>query len=452
LPVFLGSLLRTKDRRSIATWIPVALACVAIAQWFAGYFGPESRRPQWGFEYESANALSWLVPLRSGIFGDLQGIVRVEATGFQYEGYAYLGVGVLFLSLALLLSRSLGAGPAIRRHWVLFATIVGFSLLALSNHVYVGPHEVLSYPIPKFLKWIPGQFRSPGRFVWLPIYVFVCFVLHRGLDRFDRGWKYVLLAGCCVAQLVDARGDWALQRAFAQPSYVLGHQAQWRQLIAKHDSVFILPPYPCVGGDDGRMHDLASWEIQWVVSERALPINGTYAARDRRRCRHEARDWATLTLRSGALYVLLPQSTSLAERFEVLGAHCGQFQFGRVCSASPEPIAEAIRVGLLTPVPPQIVITSGTQVELASLNTNATWTQPENGGRWTREALSGFLFQLDGTPPRLRSLKLEARAALCERRRQQDVDVLLNGRLVQTIHFDDATTLRAYDVPIPPDL
>ena len=347
LPIFAASVLRSRDRRTIAIWIPLGLIAFVLANWFAGYFAAETAKAQWGFEEESANLLGWLIPQRSGIIGDARWIVNVEATPWQYEGYAYLGLGVLCL-LVLFLPHVRTVRGVIRRHAPLFLIAAGAAVFALSNHVFFGSHELLSYSIPRLLRWIPHQFRSPGRFVWIPTYLLVIFLLHWAFTQFVSWRRFAIVAVALVLQVVDATGDWRLQAAKTREAHgaMLDRDA-WRPLVRAHNAVFIIPPYSCVRGDDAATFDHASMEIQFLASELALPINGTYTARDMRKCDAEERAWSTLELEPDALYVLLPQALAIADRFQARGAHCAAFPYGRVCSMNGPAIAEAIRGQIL---------------------------------------------------------------------------------------------------------
>ncbi|CAN5756414.1 hypothetical protein BH11MYX3_BH11MYX3_32290 [soil metagenome] len=347
LTVFIPSVLRSKHRRTIAIWLPVGIACVGLATWFAGYFAAETLRKQWGFEEESANLLGWLIPQHSGLVGDAQWIASANGTAWQYEGYAYLGLGLLGL-LALFLPRLRILRGVIRRHPFLFAVVVGSAVFALSNHVYVGSHEILSFPIPRPLRWFASQFRSPGRFVWVPTYVLMVFLLHGALTRFTTWRGFALVALAALIQLVDATGEWSRVRGMTSgPTVAVLHQDAWRPLVHGHDEVVILPPYSCVVDDDAVRLDRMSMEIQMLASEWAIPINGTYSARDMRRCEAEEAEWPTLALRPDVLYVLLPPAITVAKRLAAGGAACAVFEFGRVCSTNRLAIDQAIRAAIL---------------------------------------------------------------------------------------------------------
>ncbi len=332
LSVYVPAVLRARDRKWNAIWLLLGVGCVGLACWFAGYFAPEAARAQWGFEKESANLLGWLVPLRSGIIGDARWLANPEATPWQYEGYAYLGVDVLVL-LALYLPHARTLRGVIARHRWLFAIVVASALFALSNHIYFGSHQIATYRLPSVLRWVRDQFRSPGRFVWVPIYALMLFLLHQAFTRYSSRRRFAIVALAAGLQLVDATGDWRWQQATTNGQQGgLIDTAVWRPLIRDHDAVMILPPYSCVTAADAATLDHASMEIQLLASERALPINGTYSARDMRHCAAEEAVWPTLALVPGTLYVLLPPAFAVADRFAGEGATCTAFAYGRYCS------------------------------------------------------------------------------------------------------------------------
>ncbi len=439
LLVYAASLLRSRDRKTIAVGFATGLAVVLVANWFAGYFAAETMKAQWGFDWESANVLGWLIPQHSGIIGDAQWIANVNATPWQYEGYAYLGLGVLGL-LALFVPHLESFKGVLRRHVWLFALVVGTALFALSNHIFFGTHEVLTYPIPRFLRWIPNQFRSPGRFVWIPTYALILFLLHWAFTRFTTWRRFAIIGVLVVVQVLDASGDWRVQsrKTSAAHDAILDVEA-WRPVVHAHSAVAILPPYSCVDGDDASTLDRASLAIQSLASERGTPINGTYSARAIRNCAIEERAWATMQLGPEVLYVLLPQALAVADRFEAHGATCAVFDYGRVCSTNRAAIAQGVASNLLRATAGPIALPYGQQLALADAPTvNAGWTAPEAAGRWTTTSLASIQLVLRGEPPARSTLKLQAQARLCGSRDALDVDVLIDETQIATLHFDRA--------------
>jgi len=451
LGLFVASVLRTRTLRSIALWLPAGLVAVGLAAGLAGFFAGEAKVVTGGFESASANLLSPFIPMRSLVFGDGRRLANVVATEYQYEGYVYLGAGLLLL-LALFLPHGRAAIAAVKRHPFLALVGAGCLVYSLSNHVYFGSHRVLAYQWPAQLRWIAEQYRAPGRFVWLPIYVLVVFLLRWGLARFTVGWQALAMPALALVQVVDGGGgDWRFVRFYTQkpfPAHL--DPAVWRPLVQAHGNVEVRPPYDCIL-DGTPSIDRVSQEVQYYASERAIPINGVYSARPTRDCALEAASWLDLRTDERTLQVLLPRVVPYVPRLQAMGAACGDFAFGVACSKRPA-MAAAIASGALRvrPLPAFEPLAFGERLfqgaggRVPSLENGWSWREPE--GRWSQAAVASFGITLTGQPPPSASLRLEASAALCgEARKAANVDVLLNGVKVATEHFDE----RHNDVKVP---
>ncbi|HEY1553405.1 MAG TPA: DUF6311 domain-containing protein, partial [Kofleriaceae bacterium] len=211
---FVAAVLRSRRWWSLVL-LPCGAGLVGLAMWFGGYISHDATVRLSGFDVASTNVLSMFASPRSGIFGDMGWLANTDATHFQYEGMAYLGLGCLIL-LAACATQVRSVGAAIRRHPFLFAFALAAWLLALSDHVYAGSHLVVAYELPRRLHWITDEFRSPGRFVWIPMYVLIAYLLHSGLKRFSSGWRLAVLPVLALVQLADARGDWSYEHSCTQ--------------------------------------------------------------------------------------------------------------------------------------------------------------------------------------------------------------------------------------------
>ena len=119
------------------------------------------------------------------------------ATGGQFEGFGYLGLGGLLLVLG-------GVIYTRRRHDngeglfpPLALVIFGAFMLALSTRLTFGPYSVF-LPVPKALVGVLEIFRSSGRFIWVVIYALLVVAISgliRGLPAAPRGH----CAGPCCA-------------------------------------------------------------------------------------------------------------------------------------------------------------------------------------------------------------------------------------------------------------
>ncbi len=440
LGVTTASLLRARSQRmrTVVTWVPIAFVTIGVSLWLAGYFAKEAKSKMFGFDSASSNLLSFFTPRWSGWFGER---FWVDGSGYQYEGLAYLGIGMIVL-LVLLVRRVTALRGALSRHRFLFAIAAGAWLFSLSNRIFFASHKVLEYKFPRMLHWIADQFRSPGRFVWLPMYVLVIFVLHWSFKRYSSGWKQWLLPVLAVLQIVDVSGDWKIrspQTSVAFPPYL--KLDAWRSLIAAHQAVWVMPTYECVLGGTAGV-DMMSTEIEYMTSERALPINGVYTARPSRNCSKDPDTWPTRPA-DGELYVFAESAIPIARKFEVHGAACYAFTFGFVCSNNKAAIDEAVRSGALVAPPPPPDLGYGQRLDLSDAATqpylSAGWSWPDSNGRFTDSHVGMMMFRLTGPRPPGVALKIQAASVICGDRQAQDVEISINDTVLGTLHFDPTT-------------
>lgn len=175
--------------------------------WLAGYF-LKMEVSTGGFGYYSMNVLSPLWPV--GV-GPLLPHSAAAATSGQYEGFNYLGLGIL-LALVFVVLRSLAGHrrdhqPLATRLYKapdlsLIVVGVALSLLAISNEVTWGSHVLLVMPIPSRLQAALNIFRASGRMFW-PVYYLLILVAIRGTLRLTAPMCARLLVVVFVIQVVD---------------------------------------------------------------------------------------------------------------------------------------------------------------------------------------------------------------------------------------------------------
>jgi hypothetical protein len=97
------------------------------------------------------------------------------------DGYLYLGAGLLFFALFVLLRivrlRSWGF-KLVRfvKEWLSVLVYFGFIFMfSVTNRITIGSVEI-HLPIPKMLRWGLSVFRGSGRFNWIIVYVALAFL------------------------------------------------------------------------------------------------------------------------------------------------------------------------------------------------------------------------------------------------------------------------------------
>lgn len=107
--------------------------------------------------------------------------IQPMATGNsgQYEGFSYLGLGVIMLLPATVYV--FVQKENVRRRWVFFLVFglasLAYTLFALSNKAFLGSHPLWDVVLPAWLMEFFNLFRTSGRFIWPVFYFLVLFVL-----------------------------------------------------------------------------------------------------------------------------------------------------------------------------------------------------------------------------------------------------------------------------------
>jgi hypothetical protein len=312
-----ATLLLRGERGWIRAGFGVAASAAAVAATMAalGYLGAAG---DGGYGQFALNLLSPVWPYRSGLLGS--GITReIDATGHGgWEGYAWLGAGLLGGLLLAVLLRPGAAVAMLRRHAGLALVMAGLTLLAASHRVGFGEAIVLDLgTVPGFLE----QFRASGRFFWPVIYALLLGTVVLLARAGSAGpWLVLALGLVQVADAAPLRRDLAAWAA-ARPAWTIDAPAL-RTLMAQASGLTLLPSWPCIPPRETATF-IAAHEALFLASERGLPVSTMHVARWRTPpvCDDAAR--AAAPFAEGELRLILPQAVpALLPRVPDAGSRC----------------------------------------------------------------------------------------------------------------------------------
>jgi hypothetical protein len=269
--------LRLPQAATIVALFAIVLAGLML---ISGYFSNRNPVAGDGFGIYSMNLLSPVIPQFSALFPSLGG---VDGTGGQYEGFSYLGAGILLLVIMTLpwLCRAI-AGAWAGHAWLL-ALMVGLVLFSLSNEIYVGNWHVLSIPLPGPILAMASIFRSSGRFIWPCLYLLTAAVIVAAPSLWGRagGWLLVVAAITQFADTAPLQSVLAARTAEAAATPLA--ETQWADAIRQHDLVRVVPSLRCLSDADGLAGQTAI-ELQLLASREDVATNTVYAARHQEDC------------------------------------------------------------------------------------------------------------------------------------------------------------------------
>ncbi|HWY17002.1 MAG TPA: DUF6311 domain-containing protein [Rhizomicrobium sp.] len=231
-----------------------------------------------GYTDYSMNILSPIDPLGGALI--LKHIPLI-GSGQAYEGYNYLGIGIL-----LLLTVTLARKPKfLRGLWSpslrpLVIVSVVFTVLALSLKVTFGNQVLFTIPAPNLVFYWLAALRSSGRLFW-PVYYLLVLAAIAGVVISIRSitWQRAVLAAALLLQYADIhtlRNDVAIASEKPHPNPLIS--ADWTLLLQHHRHLVILPAMQC--DPNASPGGLEAWpHFARLVARSNLTLNSAYLGR-----------------------------------------------------------------------------------------------------------------------------------------------------------------------------
>lgn len=415
-----ASLLLRRERSwtAAALGAAAAVAAMAAAMLLLGYLGARGAA---GFGDYAMNLLSPVWPAQSWLLG-AAAPERVDATGLGgWEGYNFLGFGVLGGLAVLAVARPRALLATLGRHAGLALVLGALALLALSHRVGLGGTIILDLGRPPQLF---EQVRASGRFFWPAAYALAIgavLLLARGLPGRVAVPLVLLLA---LVQAVDATGLREATRAeLRRPGAWTVDAEGLRPLLAEHRRLTLLPTWHCVPPDPaiGLPEQQRLLEVLLLASETALPASTMYVARWQTplRCDDTARAGASLA--PGELRLLLPTAQpALLPLVPDWRVHCRPVGALVACSApggSGPGAAPELALGMVA------FQAGGGGVPLL----HAGFAQPEDWAAWSAAPVAELRFRRSGELLAPLLLDISLRGYGPRRGAPQPVEVLVPG-------------------------
>jgi hypothetical protein len=311
-----------------------------------------------GFGYFSMNILSPFVPQGSGLLPGMHDMI--DGTGGQYEGFNYLGIGILALFvLALILNRQDLWRLTLRYQFLLIVTLA-FTAFAISFNPMIGDiallhpfrnaaeataataqavpvipasahaagigqkiHDLIFYPLQ--------QFRSSGRFFWPAGYLIAAFGIVGVRRRMPGAAGLAILSVAALLQFIDASPlRHEMSEAIRAPAVTPVGAEPWVRMIAAHREITVLPSMDCA--------DTQSPLIPLFVFYASESVTPTHSAKLSRGpkadCPAEFTDLSHRELGADEILVLLspPLPAELIQGMPDAVSVCRKFSLGFVCS------------------------------------------------------------------------------------------------------------------------
>ena len=318
-----------------------------------------------GFGIYSLNILS---PINGGIY--LSHLLSNVSADQQFEGFNYLGIGILFL-IAALIAHWLTSKLAVAKHLVprmfnhnhaheihnrnaaflrantpnqgmqiwgqrtLVLLLCALTMYALSNQIYFGSALIYQWSVPQWAQTITGQMRASGRFFWVVAYAMTIFTFLTIARRFSTRTRNLIFAIALCLQAFDLWPYITKLRTLNShaPAPVID-MAQWQKAIPSTKQVmYFFPKFKCAQ-HSSPLNTLMP--MQLLAAQTGRKINTAYVARYTPTCSQEAQE-IMQSNNQDSVYIFTNAEYSSAQILAFFPRHwttdCHTLDFATLCSA-----------------------------------------------------------------------------------------------------------------------
>ena len=231
----------------------------------------------------------------------------------QYEGFMYLGLGMMLLIAVSFIYFILKGNV---KQWFknnkqllpLFVLAIGFTIFAVTNVVSYNSEVLFTVPFPKFLIKLGGIFRASGRFFWVPFYLILFFFIFIIAKARVASWiKIGFLIIVAAAQAYDTMPIFTF-RNLGGGTYVTPlTEAKWNALLPHFKTIITYPPY-----NNHLLNNMDYQDLCYLALKNHNAISTGYSARENRKAYSIFTDELTHNLKGGVIhndevYVTTPQ-------------------------------------------------------------------------------------------------------------------------------------------------
>lgn len=432
----------------------LSAASLGLVMWVAGYFMLHDGLSTPVGSYFRMSLLGLVDPLSwwSSVMPE------PSRSGGEYEGFSYLGSGVLLLLASVVVSLSallITRKGRLASGWrwatlppllPLFAAAVVLAMQAFTTHIGWGAHDVWIYRLPAVLDKFFGVFRVSGRMFWPVFYLIYVGVFCAAFKLIPSRWLQYLLGVLLILQLVDSNGATQnIRKSFREYRWTSPLQsAFWQQLPKVYRRIAVVMP---------AAYNFDYFPIALFASERHLSINHGYFARMDVKQLLKLQSETIKTVFAGGydpqtLYVFFgdPLSTALSEQAKISAGPddlMAEMDGYRILAPGWKQCAECQHLGFTLPqiapaAAPEYV--PGTEIRFGSGGNAARylaggWSHAEEWGNWTYTNAAALRLAIPGHRAGDLMLDISAHAFVPPSYPRQTVQVSVNGHPVGELHY-----------------
>ncbi|HAG16023.1 MAG TPA: hypothetical protein DCG69_05795 [Bacteroidales bacterium] len=205
-----------------------------------------------------------------------------KVSDYQYEGYMYMGLGMLilmFFSVVYRLYSSFKHRKPMqdgRKYLPLLILSILLSLFAMTGTITFGKNILFEINLPKIVMQLGEIFRASARFFWLSYYlIFFATFIYFTRSAFPLNLKYILLSILIIVQFYDIKPILTF-RNLEYGSYKTPlDEEKWDAIFKQFDVICTYPPF-----ENHLLSNMDYQDIDYLALKERKPITNGYVARD----------------------------------------------------------------------------------------------------------------------------------------------------------------------------
>jgi len=213
-----------------------------------------------------------------------------QVSWHQYEGFMYLGVGMILLLIAFILyslvafiirkktKPEVDKGTLKKDHsnlplWVL---IIAYTIFSITLVITYNDKVLYKIPAPHLLVRLEEIFRASARFFWTPYYLIILFtIIGFAKSRIKPIISTSIIVFFLIIQIYD------LNRLLTSKTTMPGaynppmQNSDWTKLMSQFDEVLFFPAF-----NTPPIRDMAYQDFSYLAFKAGKPVNAAYVARE----------------------------------------------------------------------------------------------------------------------------------------------------------------------------
>ncbi len=261
-----------------------SIASLLLTYYVVGNFMiPSDDAEGWGFGFYSANINCFFNSLgKCNLFPWFKIDNLYEG---QYEGFAYLGGGILLLCLLAIVSYVKREKSIVSKYNIgpIALVAIGLFVFALSNKVSFNKQMLIELPYVGILKTLGGTFRASGRYVWMLHYLlFLWVIIWAAKSSLSKKFLYPLFFIALILQLVDDQKLLKRGRRFLGEYKPPLNLPIWNEIAKTGDKLIMYPPFSREYKHNGDYMYFCQ-----LASDHDIPVSAGHLARFNKKDRDE---------------------------------------------------------------------------------------------------------------------------------------------------------------------